>query len=113
MSGVPFEKKNSDLRKAPKGKLPFIEDEGKIVADSTFIRWHLEKKYRIDLDRGLDAEQRAIAWAFEKMLEELDVGRDDLVADAQSFATTALAAASSTGRPATAPPAVVCPIPVG
>ena len=70
MSGVPFEKKNSDLRKAPKGKLPFIEDDGKIVADSTFIRLHLEHKYGIDFDKGLTAAQRGAAWAVEKMLED-------------------------------------------
>jgi hypothetical protein len=31
------------------------------------MRRHLEKKYRIDFDKGLSAEQRAVAWAFEKM----------------------------------------------
>src|SRR5262249_49499776 len=39
-------------------------------ADSTFIRWHLETKYHIDFDKGLSAEQRAVAWAFEKMAED-------------------------------------------
>ena len=70
MSGLPFEKTRGDLRKAPKGKLPFIEDDGKIVPDSTFIRIHLEKKYGIDFDRGLSTQQRGMAWAVEKMLED-------------------------------------------
>ena len=39
-------------------------------AISTFIRWHLETKYGVDFDRGLSAEQRAVAWAFEKMAED-------------------------------------------
>jgi glutathione S-transferase len=56
--------------RAPKGKLPYINDGGVVVADSTFIRWHLEKKYRIDFDRGLSPASRATAWAFEKMAEE-------------------------------------------
>ena len=47
-----------------------ITDDGETIADSTFIRWHLEKKYGIDFDRGLGTEQRATAWAFEKMLED-------------------------------------------
>jgi Glutathione S-transferase N-terminal domain len=47
--------------KAPKGKLPYIVDDGEAVGDSTFIRWHIEKKYQIDFDRGLTPEQRAIA----------------------------------------------------
>src|SRR5207245_363683 len=56
--------------KAPKGKIPYIDDGGELLGDSTFIRWHLEKKYGIDFDQGLTAEQRAIAWAFEKMAED-------------------------------------------
>jgi glutathione S-transferase len=70
MAGLPYVVDTGGFNKAPKGKLPYIVDDGETIADSTFIRWHLEKKYRIDLDRGLGAEQRAIAWAFEKMLEE-------------------------------------------
>jgi glutathione S-transferase len=70
MSGLPFETKSGDVRKAPKGKLPYIDDEGQIVADSTFIRFHLERKYGIDFDRGLTPAQRGAAWAVEKMLED-------------------------------------------
>lgn len=70
MAGLPYNTDTGGFNKAPKGKLPYIVDNGDTIADSTFIRWHLEKKYHIDLDRGLDAEQRAIAWAFEKMLED-------------------------------------------
>src|SRR4051812_24609446 len=44
------------FRKAPKGKLPYIDDDGTIVADSTFIRLHLERKHGIDFDAGLDAD---------------------------------------------------------
>lgn len=56
--------------KAPKGKIPYIEDDDGLLGNSTFIRWHLEKKYGIDFDKSLNAEQRAIAWAFEKMAED-------------------------------------------
>jgi glutathione S-transferase len=70
MAGLPYVVETSGLSKAPKGKLPYIIDDGKVVADSTFIRWHIETKYNFDFDHGLSAEQRAIAWAFEKMLEE-------------------------------------------
>jgi|1186.fasta_scaffold18644_3 glutathione S-transferase len=58
------------FRKAPKGKLPYIDDNGTIVADSTFIRWHIEKKYGFDFDAGYDVRERATAWAVEKMLED-------------------------------------------
>src|SRR5262252_1715812 len=70
MAKVAYRADASGFSKAPKGKLPFIDDDGAIVADSTFIRWHLEKKYGVDFDQGLDAAQRATAWAFEKMAEE-------------------------------------------
>ncbi len=70
MSGLPFESVRADVRKAPKGKLPYISDGDAIIADSAFIRMHLEEKYGVDLDKGLTPEQRAIGWAFEKMCED-------------------------------------------
>jgi glutathione S-transferase len=70
MAGLPYRTDTSGFNKAPKGKLPYIDDDGERIADSTFIRWHIEKKYRYDFDRVLTREQRAIAWAFEKMAED-------------------------------------------
>jgi len=70
MSGLPYRVDPSGLAKAPKGKVPYIEDDGEIVADSTLIRWHLERKYGIAFDAGLSPEQKATAWAFEKMAED-------------------------------------------
>ncbi len=70
MAGVPYRTDQGGFRHAPKGKLPYIEDAGARIADSTFIRWHLEKKYGIDFDKGLSAAERATAWAFEKLCEE-------------------------------------------
>ena len=58
------------LDKAPKGKLPVIDDAGEIVADTTLIRRHIERKYGFDFDRGLDKTERAEAWAIERMLED-------------------------------------------
>jgi glutathione S-transferase len=70
MAGLSYRLDSTGFRQAPKGKLPYIDDDGERVADSTFIRWHLERKYHIDFDKGLSAEQRAVAWAFEKMAED-------------------------------------------
>ena len=70
MSGLPYRSEHNALGKAPKGKLPFIDDGGTIIADSTFIRWHLEQVHGIDFDAGLTAEQKAAAWAFEKLCED-------------------------------------------
>jgi len=70
MAKLPYRTDTTGFAKAPKGKIPYIDDEGVVVPDSTFIRWHIEKKYRIDFDQGLDGAQKATAWAFEKMAEE-------------------------------------------
>jgi glutathione S-transferase len=70
MAGLEYAVDTGGFNKAPKGKLPYIVDDGETIADSTFIRWHLEKKYGVDFDKGLDEEQRAVAWSFEKMLED-------------------------------------------
>ena len=70
MCGRAYRITTDGLGKAPKGKLPYIDDDGETVANSTFIRWHIERKYDFDFDRGLDAEQRSIAWALEKMVED-------------------------------------------
>ena len=70
IAGEPYKIDTKGFAKAPKGKLPYIDDDSERIADSTFIRWHLEKKYRVDFDQGLDPTQRATAWAFEKMIED-------------------------------------------
>lgn len=53
----------------PKGQIPFIDDAGVKIGDSTFIRLHVEERYGVDLDAGLTSEQRAHAWAIERMVE--------------------------------------------
>jgi len=71
-TGIPFELVPGvqNLRRAPKGKLPFIEDEGKIIGDSAFILNHLKEKHGDPLDAGLTAEQKAVAHVCIKMLDE-------------------------------------------
>jgi glutathione S-transferase len=70
MAGLTYRTDLNGYPVAPKGKLPFIDDGGEIVADSTFIRAHIERKYGIDFDDGLNVRQRAEAWAIERMLED-------------------------------------------
>jgi glutathione S-transferase len=69
-AGLEYSENRGGYGKAPKGKLPYINDGGVIVADPTFVRFHIEKKYGFDFDAGLTPEQRAAAWAAEKMCEE-------------------------------------------
>ena len=70
LAGIPYQCNTRGFTRAPKGKLPYIDDGGTIVADSTFIRLHIEKKYGFDFDRALSARDRGIAWSVEKMLED-------------------------------------------
>lgn len=70
MAGLGYERESAIPPQAPKGKLPYIDDHGVVVTDSTFIRAHIERTCGVDLDAGLDALQRAQAWAIERMLED-------------------------------------------
>jgi glutathione S-transferase len=69
MAGLPYRKVRGRPDASPKGQLPFIEDDGELVADSTFIRAHMEGVYGVDLDVGLTPAERAQAWAIERMIE--------------------------------------------
>jgi glutathione S-transferase len=68
---VPYEVvATRDPRKAPKGKLPFIEDAGVRIADTSIIVDHLVKTRGVDPDAHLDVSQRAIALLVQRTLEE-------------------------------------------
>lgn len=70
MADVAYTVDTGGFRRAPKGKLPYIDDRGVIVADSTFIRFHLEKTRGVDFDAALTPIQRAQGWAIEKLCED-------------------------------------------
>lgn len=70
ISGLPYQTDTRGFMKAPKGKLPYIDDGGTLIADSTLIRLHLEQKHGIDFDKGLSPRDRGAAWAMDKMLED-------------------------------------------
>ncbi len=70
LSGQAYEGAKADLRKAPKGKMPYIKDNGVIIADSAFIRMHLEKKYGIDFSGGYSAREQGVGWALNALLED-------------------------------------------
>lgn len=70
MAGLPYKVARATPPEGPKGKIPFIEDDGLKIGDSTFIRRHIENKYRFDFDNGLSTAERAEAWIVERMLED-------------------------------------------
>jgi glutathione S-transferase len=68
---IPYEVVDTpDPRKGPKGKLPFIEDDGVRIADSSRIIDHLVKTRGVDPDARLDVGQRATAVLVQRTLEE-------------------------------------------
>lgn len=72
LSGQPYQTQPfaGGMKIGPKGKRPFIVDGGVTIADSTLIRFHLEKKYQKDFDEKLSARGKGLGWAIEKMCEE-------------------------------------------
>jgi glutathione S-transferase len=72
MTGLPYEAINDtrSMRKAPKGKLPYIEDQERLIGDSGLIIDYLKATYGDPLDGGLSAEDRAIAHAMQRMIGE-------------------------------------------
>ncbi len=69
LAGIPYQKERATPQQSPKGQVPFISDDGHLIADSTFIRAYLEQKFDFDLDDGLSPAERAQAWAIERMIE--------------------------------------------
>ncbi len=72
MAGLSFDVKSgvNYLRKAPNGKLPYIKDEGKLLADSTFIIESLERKNGSPANGWLNDEQQAAAYLMTRSLDE-------------------------------------------
>ena len=70
LAGHPFEKRRANARKAPKGQLPYIDDNGRIVADSRVIIAHLKATYGDPLDGHLTPREKADLHAWQRMVEE-------------------------------------------
>lgn len=69
MFGLAYDKRLGARDQSPKGQLPYLDDGELRIADSTFIRKHIEEAHGVDLDAALDERQRAEAWAIERMVE--------------------------------------------
>src|SRR5262249_14399071 len=71
IAGIPYEVVDTpDPRKGPRAKLPFIEDGGRRIPDTSMIVRHLVKTRGVDPDARLDAAQRATATLVQRALEE-------------------------------------------
>lgn len=69
MAKIPYMNDHSG-RFSTKGKTPWMEYNGKAVADSQFCIEHLKKERGIDVNKHLTKEQIAIAKAFQRLTEE-------------------------------------------
>jgi glutathione S-transferase len=72
MAGLPFEKIDGigGARKAPRGKLPYINDNGRIVSDSRLIKRYLSDAYGADFSGGYDKHTQMLGLLAERTLEE-------------------------------------------
>jgi glutathione S-transferase len=71
MAALPYQTaRNADVRKAPKKKLPYIEDGGKVIADSGLIIDYLKATYGDPLDQTLTPYEQAQALALQRLFEE-------------------------------------------
>ena len=71
MAKIPYRVK-IDIRpkQAPKGKLPFIEDDGFQIGDSHLIIKYLKEKYGDPLDEDLSKEQQMQSILLQRLMED-------------------------------------------
>jgi glutathione S-transferase len=70
MAQLPYRIVETLPLKAPRGKLPYIEDNARKIADSRLIVHYLKSTYGDPLDDHLSAEEKSIAKTFQRLLEE-------------------------------------------
>jgi glutathione S-transferase len=70
MAEIPYEIAGGDPREAPKGKVPWIDDDGHVLGDSTFIIEYLKSKHGDPLDGRLTPREQAEGHAIKKLVEE-------------------------------------------
>lgn len=58
-----------DPKDAPRGQLPYINDNGLIISDSNMIIQYLSDKYNIDMDNDLTSMQKNISFLITRMLD--------------------------------------------
>ncbi|VFU09483.1 glutathione S-transferase family protein [Methylocella tundrae] len=60
-----------DARSAPRGQLPYIDDDGEIIGDSDAIIAHLINRHHLMIDSALSAPQRDIDLMLRRTLDDL------------------------------------------
>jgi glutathione S-transferase len=70
IADIPYEIPATPPPAPPKGKFPFVDDDGALIGDSTLILEHLKRTRKIDPDGALTPQERAIGLAFRRMMKE-------------------------------------------
>ena len=60
-----------DAKSAPRGQLPYIDDDGEHIGDSDAIIAHLIRKYHLTIDKALTGSQRITGHLIRRMLDDL------------------------------------------
>jgi glutathione S-transferase len=70
LSGLPYALARADMRRAPRGKMPWIVDGAEVISDSRLIKAHLETRHGIDFSGDYSARALGQGLAIERMLED-------------------------------------------
>lgn len=71
IAGIPFQAVvDATPFRGPKGKLPWIEHQGKKIGDSGFIIEYLESRFGCDPSKVLSPAERAVSLSMRRLVEE-------------------------------------------
>jgi glutathione S-transferase len=72
LAGLPFVHEHIfDASRAPRGQLPYIDDDGEVIGDSATIVAHVIGKFGLAIDAGLTTAQRDLNHLVERLLDDL------------------------------------------
>ncbi|XP_076456979.1 failed axon connections homolog [Babylonia areolata] len=69
VNNIPY-KSVYDRKMGPKGKTPWIEFNGDVIPDSSFIVSYLNEKFNVSMDASLTSYERGVARALQRLAEE-------------------------------------------
>jgi glutathione S-transferase len=70
MTDIPYKVKGGTPLRGPKGKIPYINDDGVMIGDSDLIIQHLIKKHGDTLDKHLSPQEKSHSLALRRLMEE-------------------------------------------
>lgn len=70
MAAIPYKTAPGNPMAAPKGKIPYVKVDGKVMGDSGLVIDYLKKTRGDPLDAHLTDEQRALALSVRRLVEE-------------------------------------------